>query len=130
MKTKNKSGKILYQILIVEDSPTQAEKLKYILEKNQYRVMISRDGKEALNMVSEHNPDLIISDILMPEIDGYELCRKIKSDESTMDIPVIHFQNQRMFLKVFPAGLIILLPNLTVKITLFHTLNKSLHTGK
>jgi PAS domain S-box-containing protein len=77
------------QILIAEDSPTQSEQLKFILEKNNYSVIIAKDGKEALKLVAENKPSLIISDIIMPGMDGYELCKKIKSDECTMDIPVI-----------------------------------------
>jgi two-component system sensor histidine kinase/response regulator len=77
------------QILIAEDSPTQAEQLKYFLEKNNYEVIVAKDGKEALEMVVKHSPSLVISDIVMPEMSGYELCKEIKSTESTMDIPVI-----------------------------------------
>jgi DNA-binding response OmpR family regulator/GAF domain-containing protein len=77
------------EILIVEDSPTQAEHLRNILEQNAYRVLIARHGREALALLSRHRPTLVISDILMPEMDGYELCRRIKADENLKDIPVI-----------------------------------------
>ncbi len=76
-------------ILIVEDSPTQAEKLGYILEKQGYRVSIAANGREALADMNVRKPELIISDIVMPEMDGYELCRRVKSDEDLRDIPVI-----------------------------------------
>lgn len=89
MKNKINSENDIIQILIVEDSPTQAEQLEYLLENNKYRVIVAHDGKEALNLVNEHNPSLVISDIVMPEMNGYELCKEIKSSESTMDIPVI-----------------------------------------
>ncbi len=77
------------KLLIVEDSPTQAEQLKFLLEKHNYKTLVAKDGKEALEMVIEHKPSLVISDILMPEIHGFELCRMIKEDSRTKDIPVI-----------------------------------------
>ncbi len=77
------------EILVVEDSLTQAEQLRYILEKHNFRVSTAANGREALNAVSRRRPSLIISDIVMPEMDGYELCRKIKTDAAFRDIPVI-----------------------------------------
>jgi len=77
------------EILIVEDSPTQALKLKYLLEGHDYRVAVAENGRKALEYFREHTPDLVISDILMPEMDGYEMCRRIKAREALKDIPVI-----------------------------------------
>jgi two-component system sensor histidine kinase/response regulator len=77
------------EILIVEDSPTQAEKLGYILEKQGYRVSFAANGREALAFMDVRKPALIISDIVMPEMDGYELCRKVKSDQNCRNIPII-----------------------------------------
>jgi two-component system, sensor histidine kinase and response regulator len=76
-------------ILVVEDSPTQALKLKYTLEKQDYSVRLATNGKEGLTAVAEQRPTLIISDVLMPEMDGYEFCSTIKGDEALQDIPVI-----------------------------------------
>jgi DNA-binding response OmpR family regulator len=76
-------------ILIVEDSPTQAAQIKHLLESYTFQVNVAKDGKEAWNWLSEHKPDLVISDIVMPEMTGYELCEKIKSEERTENIPVI-----------------------------------------
>ena len=76
-------------VLVVEDSPTQAEQLRYILEKNHYRVTVATNGGAALAMIAEETPALIISDIIMPEMDGYELCRRIKTTEGWYHIPVI-----------------------------------------
>jgi len=76
-------------ILVVEDSPTQAEQLKYFLEEEGYRIISASDGKQALLLLKTAKPILIISDIVMPEMDGYELCRSIKADEKLKDIPVI-----------------------------------------
>ncbi|HLD29919.1 MAG TPA: response regulator, partial [bacterium] len=77
------------KILIVEDSPTQAEELKHILERNGFVVFPASNGKEALDILQKHTPDIIISDIVMPEMDGYELCRQIKADKNLRNIPVI-----------------------------------------
>src|SRR6185369_15066198 len=76
-------------ILVVEDSPTQAEQLRYMLEKHNYRVSVARNGIEALATIGELKPDLIISDIVMPEMNGYELCRSIKNLGDGRSIRVI-----------------------------------------
>ncbi len=65
-------------ILIVEDSTTQAEYLRRILESEGYRVTIAVDGGSALERIAEEIPDLVLSDIVMPGMSGYELCEKIK----------------------------------------------------
>ncbi len=77
------------KILIVEDSPTQAQLLKFLLEKNGYEVIAAKDGKEALTILSSHKPSLVISDIQMPIMNGFELSRRIKSNPETEEIPVI-----------------------------------------
>jgi len=77
------------KILIVEDSPTQIEQLKYILEQKEYRVSVANNGKEALALIKKRKPNIIVSDIVMPEMDGYELCRQIRRDVNLKDIPVI-----------------------------------------
>ena len=76
-------------ILIIEDSPTQSAQLRHILESNGYRVISAGNGREALALIPGQKPSLIISDVIMPEIDGYELCRRIKEREDCRDIPVI-----------------------------------------
>ncbi len=76
-------------ILIVEDSPTQAEKLKYMLEKHDYLVTAAANGREALTILEVKKPIAVISDIVMPDMDGYELCHRIKGSAELRDIPVI-----------------------------------------
>ena len=68
------------EILVVEDSLTQALKLQFILEQHDYRVAVANNGREALDYLKEHTPTLVISDIVMPEMNGYEMCRRIKDD--------------------------------------------------
>jgi len=76
-------------IVIAEDSPTQAEKLKFLLNSFGYEVAHGINGREAFDMAKKYLPIMIITDILMPEMDGYELCRKIKADKTLRQIPVV-----------------------------------------
>lgn len=78
-----------HDILIVEDSLTQAVRLRYILEHEGYHVLVANNGVEALGALRQATPAMVISDIMMPEMDGFELCRRIKADERLMDIPVV-----------------------------------------
>ncbi len=90
MKTKiDMPARMIIEILIVEDSITQATQIKHLLESHHYKVSVSQNGIKALERLSKHRPSLVISDILMPEMNGYELCKRIKSNENTGDIPVI-----------------------------------------
>ncbi|MDD5167536.1 MAG: response regulator [Syntrophales bacterium] len=77
------------EILIVEDSQTQAEQLRYILEDQGYDVSVAYNGREAMNLLRGHLPTMVISDVIMPEMDGYELCRQIRADATLRDVPVI-----------------------------------------
>ncbi|MDD0843536.1 EAL domain-containing protein [Pseudomonas sp. Gutcm_11s] len=77
------------EILVVEDSPTQAAELQYMLESVGCKVRVARNGREALEMVAVRKPTIVISDIVMPEMDGYELCRQLKSSAQTQAIPII-----------------------------------------
>ena len=76
-------------ILIVEDSPTQALKLQHALEQRGYKVIAANNGREAFASLKMHVPTLVITDITMPEMDGYELCRRIKDEPKLRDVPVI-----------------------------------------
>ncbi len=77
------------EILIVEDSPTQAAKLRFLLEECGYGVNVAANGLEGIRAARERRPTFIISDIVMPMMDGYEMCRRIKQDESLKDVPVM-----------------------------------------
>lgn len=78
-----------FYILIVEDSRVQAEILNHILESRGYTISKAENGKIALEFISQKKPDLIISDVIMPVMNGYELCKEIKKNEKTRDIPII-----------------------------------------
>lgn len=76
-------------ILIVDDTPANAQMLSMIFRKNGYKTRIASNGKTALESVRDNPPDLIVLDINMPEMDGYEVCRRLKVDEKVKGIPVI-----------------------------------------
>ena len=76
-------------ILIVEDEPDTALALKDRLEMEGYRAVTAADGVEALEKLKESKPSLILSDIMMPRMNGYQLCRKIKNEAESSKIPVI-----------------------------------------
>jgi PAS domain S-box-containing protein len=76
-------------ILIVEDSLTQAEQLKHLMEESGFAVRVALDGRQALAMAEERKPRLIISDVVMPEMDGYSLCKEVKSRHDFRDVPVL-----------------------------------------
>ena len=76
-------------ILIAEDSVTQSVLLQHVLEKNGFRVTAAVNGRLALEALAHCQPTLIISDIQMPEMDGYELCRRLKADAAWREVPVI-----------------------------------------
>jgi PAS domain S-box-containing protein len=78
-----------HRVLVVEDSPVQAELLRGDLATAGYDVDVASDGQEALHRVAEQRPDVIVSDVMMPEMDGYELCRQLKAHRELAAIPMI-----------------------------------------
>ncbi len=76
-------------VLVAEDSPTQAAQLRHLLEERGYQVTVAANGREALEAARRSKPGLLLSDVVMPEMDGYTLCRQIKSDPELKDLPVI-----------------------------------------
>ena len=89
MSDPSARSKKVTEILAVEDSPTQAEHLRYLLEEGGYTVTVASNGLLALDAARRRKPSLIISDIVMPQMDGYQLCREIKFDPQLKDIPVV-----------------------------------------
>jgi PleD family two-component response regulator len=81
MGTRTQTSNSPVEILIAEDSPTQAQRLRHILEQQGYEVSVAANGRLALETARQRKPTLIISDVVMPEMDGYGLCKAIKSDE-------------------------------------------------
>ena len=85
MENNNSKG----TILIVDDIPNNISILFEFLSKHNYRIMVAKDGLSAIKQVEKEKPDLILLDIVMPGIDGYETCRRIKADPDSKNIPVI-----------------------------------------
>lgn len=77
------------KILIVDDEPNIVMTLDYALQKNGFEVLIARDGFEALDIADKKIPDLILMDIMMPEMDGYETFEKIKQNKKLKDSKLI-----------------------------------------
>lgn len=76
-------------VLVVEDEPAQLEVLIYNLEAEGFRVLSADNGEDALLLVAENNPDIIVLDWMMPQISGIEVCRRLKTRSETRSIPVI-----------------------------------------
>lgn len=76
-------------LLLVDDVPTNLKVLFGYLKTCNFKVRIARDGEDALNQVELAKPDLILLDVMMPKMDGFETCRRLKANEETKDIPVI-----------------------------------------
>ncbi len=76
-------------ILIVDDDKSLVKSVKYHLDHKGYSTYVAYDGKEALEMVASHHPDLIILDIIMPNMDGYEVIKSLKSNPETADISIV-----------------------------------------
>ena len=76
-------------VLVVDDSATAREMLVAELQRCGFRVMAAADGAEAMEHIRSAPPALVITDLIMPRVNGYELCRNIKSDPRTRNVPVI-----------------------------------------
>ncbi len=77
------------RVLLVDDQPANLDVLCKVLEADNYRVLLAPSGEVALKTAARAQPDLILLDVMMPEMDGYEVCRRLKADEKTRAIPVI-----------------------------------------
>src|SRR4051794_15130457 len=77
------------QILIADDVTANLDVLGRMLETNGYRVLAAPGGEVALRIAAEARPDLALLDVVMPGLDGYDTCRKLKADPRTADVPVI-----------------------------------------
>lgn len=76
-------------VLVVDDNLQNLELLQAYLEDTDCKTLPARDGVEALKIIAENPPDLILLDVMMPKMSGFEVCRRIKNDPKTTDIPVI-----------------------------------------
>ena len=76
-------------VLVVEDSVTQREMILNLLKGSGLKVTIANDGIEALKEIQANRPDLVVLDIVMPRMNGYEVCRRLKADPKTQNVPVV-----------------------------------------
>ena len=82
------------RILIVEDCDDQANLLRLLLDRDDYEIDVAADGVDALEKLKTFKPSLVITDLLMPRMDGFELCAALKNDSSLGDIPVLVLTTQ------------------------------------
>jgi DNA-binding response OmpR family regulator len=78
-----------YKILVVDDDPYILMSLEFLMKKNGYDVMVARNGTEAQELVEKQVPHLVLLDIMMPDVDGYEICRYIKKTPHLKDVKVV-----------------------------------------
>lgn len=77
------------RVLLIEDNEQNRYLFSFILEKNGYRVIAARDGLEGINKAKEEKPDLILIDIMLPVMDGYEVTRRLRDLTEFKDVPII-----------------------------------------
>ncbi len=77
------------RILVVDDEPDFVETVEFFLSGSDYQVFVAKNGKEALEKVKTERPDLVLLDVMMPEMDGLEACKRLKNDPTTNSIPII-----------------------------------------
>ncbi len=77
------------EILVIDDDPQNREVVRIRLERAGHRVIEAENGMDGLRLAGEHKPSLIILDVMMPRMDGWQVCRQLRQDRETRDIPVI-----------------------------------------
>ncbi len=77
------------KILVVDDDPYILMSLEFLMKKNGFDVMVARNGTEALEIVEKQVPDIVLLDIMMPDVDGYAICKHIKSSKKLKDAKVV-----------------------------------------
>jgi DNA-binding response OmpR family regulator len=100
-------------VLLVEDSTTQALHFQSLLEENGVSVLWASDGESGLEMAQQHTPDLIVLDIQLPKMNGFEVCQRLKEMSTTAEIPVImltRFDEAESVVQGLQAGAIDYIP--------------------
>jgi len=82
------------RVLLVDDEPSIVMVMGKRLEVEGYDVLIARDGQEALDKVTTQHPDLIVLDLMLPKLNGYEVCSRLKQDERSRHIPIVIFSGK------------------------------------
>lgn len=81
--------KSVHTILVVDDDPYILMSLEFLMKKNGYEVLVARNGEEALHIIKKAMPQLVLLDVMMPDVDGFEICRIIKSTRDLANIQVV-----------------------------------------
>ena len=92
--TEGKVKEVIFiakRILIIEDNPSVLRATSYILEKEGYEVLTAVDGLEGLRMAKEENPDLLVLDVMLPGVDGFEICHSLRTEAQTAHLPILMF---------------------------------------
>ena len=79
----------LKKVLVVDDDPYILMSLEFLMKKSGYEVMIARNGTEALELVEKQIPDIVLLDIMMPDVDGYQICKHIKKSDTLKHTKVV-----------------------------------------
>lgn len=98
---------MIHTILLIEDQGSQRAIYNFDLLKSGYNTLIAATGEKGIALAAEHKPDLIVSDLLLPGIDGYETLRRLKANDTTKNIPVILISclsQKENIMKGFEAG--------------------------
>ncbi len=85
------------KILVIEDEPHISNLVKVILEKNGFEVLQSFVGEEGLNLAVQEKPDLVVLDVMMPNMDGFEVAKRLTGNEDTKDIPIVMLSSAAQF---------------------------------
>ena len=78
-----------YKILVVDDEPTIVRLMEFILARQGHELIVAVNGEEALEKIKSQRPDLVLLDIMMPRIDGYEVAQRLRADPATVSLPII-----------------------------------------
>ncbi len=76
-------------ILVVDDEPFILKSLTFILKKGDFEVLEARDGEEAMAMIEQHKPSLVFLDVMMPKMNGYDVIRKVRADQSLEEVFIV-----------------------------------------
>ncbi len=82
-------------ILIVDEQPTNLKMLFSFLQEAGYKILVAKRGESALKKLQKISPDLVLVDVMMPALDGFETCQRLKASTETKDIPVIFMTDQK-----------------------------------
>lgn len=80
---------MIKRVLLAEDEPNIVESLTFLLDRAGYEVAVETDGRKALNAALSDAPDVLILDVMLPELDGYEILRQLRSDSRAKNLPIV-----------------------------------------